>query len=306
MVSLYAPRVVKPLRRRPLLTLALLAALVGCERSDAAGIPEGLSVQVIVDGEPGPLIDTARLRRHPPDFKAADRHGWRLSTLLPKRYRPADMTVEVEDPAGDRHLVASVVDAGDRIVVVAVNKSGLRVAQVSAEQPWPPFHGRGGNRGRQGDPSRIKRVKRVVLTAATASTANPSTTVTAAAAAPLAVEVRIQGGATRTWTRADLNRVPTRAFAPGDGDGERAAWSLRDVVATMVGKEATLLEVHGKRGRHMQVPAASWADPTRTPLLRINRDGELKFLWVGEDMRPLGDRQIRRVQALVIKPHNSD
>ena len=73
--------------------------------------------------------------------------------------------MQLEDVEGKRHwLTTPGEDLEDGVVAVEINKSGnLRVAVLSPDDPFPPYHGRGGNRGRHGDGSRVKGVKRILL-----------------------------------------------------------------------------------------------------------------------------------------------
>ena len=153
----------------PRLWLLFALALPGCEscsEPEAPAIPEGIAVAVSIDDASAPTIDSARLRDHTPDFQDGDHRSWRLESLV-GGYEKGRMTVELEESGGERSVVARPGEAGERIVVVAVNRAGaVRVGLVSASEPFPPFHGRGGNRGRGGDPSRVRDVKRIVLRSA--------------------------------------------------------------------------------------------------------------------------------------------
>jgi len=86
-----------------------------------------------------------------------------------------------------------------------------------------------------------------------------------------------------------------------DGEGKRQAWPLAQLLAELVGADAVLLAVVGKRGRSVKIDAAAWADAGRIPLLRLNRDGELKLLWADADMKQISGQQVRRVTALVVR-----
>lgn len=151
------------------IVLALVLSGSGCEscaEPEAPAIPEGISVAVSIDDAAATTIDSARLRDRAPDFQDGDHRSWRLESLV-ERYQQGRMTVELEESGGERSVVARPGEAGERIVVVAVNRAGaVRVGLVAASDPFPPFHGRGGNRGRGGDPSRVRDVKRIVLRSA--------------------------------------------------------------------------------------------------------------------------------------------
>jgi hypothetical protein len=287
---------VGPLLRCLLLVLTMLLA---CHSSNVPPIAEGIAVEVVLDGKSVPAIDSQRLRKHKADFRDEDRSAWKLGTLLPSIYR-AEMAVSLEDPSGERRVLTESGALGQRIVVVAINRAGvLRVALVSPSNPFPPFHGRGGNRGRQGDPMRVKDVKRIVIGRASVSAA------TSASAAPppreLLLEVRMETGKKVSWKRADLATVPTKAFTPSDGEGTRQAWPLAGLLAKLVGPNAVLQAVVGKRGRSVKIDPEAWADADRVPLLRLNRDGELKLLWADADMKQISGQQVRRVTALVVR-----
>ena len=73
--------------------------------------------------------------------------------------------VEVEDGEGVKTVLSTVGEAKDgREVVFAVNRLGeARVALILPAEPFPSFHGRGGNRGRGGDPTRIREVRKIWL-----------------------------------------------------------------------------------------------------------------------------------------------
>src|SRR5262245_34954689 len=54
------------------------------------------------------------------------------------------------------------------------------------------------------------------------------------AGAPIALVAVIDGKPAVTWTRAEMGKVKTISVAGDQGDEQRSAWSLRDVVTTLV------------------------------------------------------------------------
>lgn len=161
---------------RPLLSLALLLALAalpacrGCNSGDArahtdggASVAQGIPVNI--DGKEASPIDLPQLTRVAPDFTEGERRAWKLRSLLGEAADRPGTIVEVEDGEGVKTVLSTVGEAKDgREVVFAVNRLGeARVALILPAEPFPSFHGRGGNRGRGGDPTRIREVRKIWL-----------------------------------------------------------------------------------------------------------------------------------------------
>src|SRR5262245_3728993 len=53
--------------------------------------------------------------------------------------------------------------------------------------------------------------------------------------APISVAATVDGKPAGTWTRTDFAKVKTVTIQGDQGDEQRAGWSLRDVVTTLVG-----------------------------------------------------------------------
>src|SRR5262245_16705095 len=70
------------------------------------------------------------------------------------------------------------------------------------------------------------------------------------AGAPISLAAVVDGKSV-TWTRADLGKVKTISVAGDQGDEQRLAWSLRDIVTTLVDAKATAVELTGEGGGKM-------------------------------------------------------
>jgi len=117
-------------------------------------------------------------------------------------------------------------------------------------------------------------------------------------AAMLELGVEIDGEARRLDTET-LTALDPIAIQGDDGKGERDGWNLRALVRALGGAAARLTVVHGRGGRHLELDAAAWGSAD-TPVLRLNRRGQLKFHWVGADGKPTAGSSLRDVQRLVI------
>ena len=101
-------------------------------------------------------------------------------------------------------------------------------------------------------------------------------------------------------TRADLGKVKTISVAGDQGDEQRLAWSLRDIVTTLVDAKATAVELTGEGGGKMPIDATRWKDASKQPVLRQNRRGILKFYWVDGAGKPLDEDGLRGVREIKI------
>jgi len=268
-----------------------------CEDSvDVVSLPQDMRIPVTVDGDKAVVINHDVLAGREPDFVQQDRRAWRLGSLVGDRYNPS-LAVEVEDGDGQRHLVARPGQAGDaEAVVLAVNRTGeVRVALVAVKDPFPPFHGRGGNRGRRGDPSRVREVKRILISTSIA---------TSAKSAGFQLGVVVEGGQPRSWAKAELDQVKPVELDAEDGEGERHAWPVRELVKSHVGAGYVLVEVSAEGGERLAISAEQYADMTRTPVLRENRQGLLKFMWIDAERRPTGEHELRAVRSIRLRRKN--
>jgi len=149
-----------------LTALAFLPACRGCVGSaDDAPAHAPIAIAVEIEGNPAPTIDQALLDRIPPDFSEGERRAWRLRSLIGDALDRPGLVIEVEDSAGNKTILAYPDPSHpEREPVLAVNRVGeVRIALVAPTEPFPPFHGRGGNRGRSGDPTRVREVRKIRL-----------------------------------------------------------------------------------------------------------------------------------------------
>lgn len=106
------------------------------------------------------------------------------------------------------------------------------------------------------------------------------------------------GGALTAWQKSSFDRVPRYAVG-SDGEG-REVWSLRDLAHTLVGPNARVVAVYGKRETRRLEPAV-WNDAKRTPILHTTRRGTLKFRWADKD-GTWDDAEISDVSLVEIEP----
>lgn len=149
--------------RRVLVSLLVLASLAACRSApDAASgpaVPEGVRVRVEVDGHEDAPITSEGLRAAAPTYHDADHRAWRLTAVLPAGVVKAGMQLEVEERSGRRTLFARLGEETGGEPVLMVNRKGqVLIALVEPDNPFPAFHGRGGNRGQSARANRIRGV----------------------------------------------------------------------------------------------------------------------------------------------------
>jgi hypothetical protein len=76
--------------------------------------------------------------------------------------------------------------------------------------------------------------------------------------------------------------------------------SLRALVASIGGKDARAVELVGPDGAVQSIARAEWRDPSRTPIVRVNRRAMIKFQWIDQDGKPLDGGDVRDVRELHI------
>jgi hypothetical protein len=293
---------------REIVLLMLVVATAGCQRASEADsgkrVPKPpppaasadalaqIRIDVEVEGKPAPPVDAALLGAKKPDFSDEDRRAWKLTTLLGSE---TDRDGVVFSAVGEKNVTITLPRPSkptDPLPVLVVTRRGEPVvALVTPQEPFPPYHGQGGRLHRPGDP--LPRVAGVTkIRVAVERDAAPE-------AKTLAVlEVKIAGKEPQSWTLETLAKVP---HLPGEADGGREAWSLRDLAKTLVGPKARVVAVVGDDGKKV-IEKSAWEDKTRTPVLRATRDdAKLKFRWLEKD-GSLGEAEVRVVKGLEIEP----
>lgn len=266
-----------------MLTAAALLIAGGCKVKEGRApgkIPSGLDIAVTVDGKSSVRADSAWLSSHEPDFQDGEWRAWRLSALAGEAADKAGTVVEVGAADGTR----STLEAGPKAVpVFTFNRQGELVVMVlDPANPFPSFHGRGGNRGRGGEEDRVRNVSEIAVR-------------TGGSAAPGAL-FRVERGGTdvRAFGENDLATFPTVAFTTRDGEVVKA-WSVREL-AKAAGAERIDL-VRGQSGE-VAIDPAHWKDAARTPVLRQNSKGQLKFEWMSAGGEPIDGPEVRGVTVL--------
>lgn len=139
-------------------TVLLTLFLAGCSpppEEGPAAIPRDLEILVELDGQPLPAIDAASLRVAP-DVEDEHRMAWRLQKLVPQLGDAKQLVVEKKD--GQR-VVLPLGDNGPdpaEIALLLNRKGEVVIASLDPRNPFPAFHGRGGNRGRAPGEERIR------------------------------------------------------------------------------------------------------------------------------------------------------
>lgn len=135
--------------------LALAAGCTGPAESPPSILPHDVSIAVEIDGRSLAPIDRAALASQP-DMVDQHRLAWRLDRLVPEMSAARQLVVERRD--GQR--VVLPLGAGgaapSRVALVLNRKGEVVIALLDPEEPFPAFHGRGGNRGRAPGGERIR------------------------------------------------------------------------------------------------------------------------------------------------------
>jgi hypothetical protein len=135
------------------LTAALLAA--ACTRPEPeAAPPADLQIRVEIDGKPLSTIAAVDLAANP-DIEDEHRQAWKLERLVPQLADARQLVVEQSD--GQR-VVLPLTDSIEaaNIALVLNRKGEVVLAALDPDNPFPAYHGRGGNRGRAPGEERIR------------------------------------------------------------------------------------------------------------------------------------------------------
>ncbi|MCA9677229.1 MAG: hypothetical protein H6709_09000 [Kofleriaceae bacterium] len=156
------------MRRTLIAVVVLIAAVaaVGCSRAGeeseakrapktppppAVEVPDDLQIAVTIDGRDAPPLTAARLRAVEPDFHDAERRAWRIVHLVPEADR-AGAIIEARGPSGVSIKVPRPDDAQQPQPVLFLTRRGdVVVAVMDPANPFPAFHGQGGQLRRPGD-----------------------------------------------------------------------------------------------------------------------------------------------------------
>lgn len=156
-------------------TAALVLAVAACSKASEESkakrapvpppppdveIPATLAIDVTIDGAAAEPVTAARLAALPPDFHDADRRAWKLTRVVPA-YDRAGAVVEARGAEGISIRVARP-DAADapQPVLFLTRRGDVVVSVVDPDDPFPGYHGQGGQLRRPGDP--LPRLSHVV------------------------------------------------------------------------------------------------------------------------------------------------
>ncbi len=284
----------------------LLAGLLACGGEEKTGsaapagavpppspeVPAGIRIEVEVDGKPAPPIDSARLRRTQPDYRDDVGRSWRLETLLGAPYVRPNAVVEVETAEGSKTVLPRRGVRRRWEPVLVLNRRGELLVSLRKRDDAGTrvFQGRGGKRGRPGGLRRqIRNVTNLrVYERERVAAPQPGRRMQRKGDGEAGVAVFVEGERAATWTAADLNAVETLALAGPRGGGPRAqaAWSLREVVQTLLGSDYVVTQMQGRGGRLHELQPEEWYDLEKIPALRLNRRGGFKFEWLSASGKP--------------------
>lgn len=154
---------------RACMSLALLASLGACRGTPEAAqrtvdVPEGVKVDVEIDGRESVPITSEGLRAVTPSYHDTDLRAWRLVAILPADAVKAGMQLDVEEQNGRRTIFARFGEKDGEPVLMVNRKGQVLIALIEPDNPFPAFHGRGGNRGQGARADRIRGVTKLRLT----------------------------------------------------------------------------------------------------------------------------------------------
>jgi hypothetical protein len=287
-------------------------------RPPESGEATAFMIAVEVDKKRQEPITAERMTKQAPDRRYDGWKLWRLGALLGGglaegsyveleradgtragfRTPPESSGVEVvlaADENGKAALfVARLTEAGARSALAAARTVAptVKVVRVTTASPAAPRAAEGG-RGRSVAGRRSGGAPAVA--AAEAVTMGDA----ALPAAPLSVSR--SNDRSSTWSFEDLGRVRVRGGISTER-GAAAAWSLREVAATLLDKGERIGSLGNAQGQILIITPAEWADEARLPLLRVNHRGLWKFDWVDASTGARLAGGMRDVSALAVAP----
>jgi len=288
-------RLLDPTRLLGCLAGAFLLTLPGCGGPDPAPLAfPTLEVHVVDRRVEPPRRVLPWPTNPPPDYRTAEQAAWRLLPLLAEASDGSPARLEVlrlVDGERSTYMVDPFRDDDHAVWVLRSNRKGQTVLdQVDPNDPFPARHGRGGNRGRSGTSIRGVTGLRLILDATPPSRSGED----------MEELELVVDGEHRPLALETLAEIETLAVMGDSGKAPRDAWSLRTLAAHIAGKTARVTAIRGEGDREIILDAEAWRDPSRTPVIRLNRRGKFKFHWADADHRPAEGEQLRNVSTLVI------
>jgi hypothetical protein len=230
----------------------------GAKREAAATAVPDVHVTIERPGKPPFVLDGEVLAKRPADLGDPPWLAWKLMNVVPEWDDSA--RVDVIDSEGFR---APLGRGGETLLLVGLGGE----SRVIRLEPGKPITAHRGEARR--DAGRIRHVTKLLFVAGDAGVDRPE----------VSLRVVIRGVPT-TWTRADLAKVEPIVLVSKDGDGERDAWPLRALSQTLVGDHAMPSEAIGEEPASLRIDPAKWKDATLEPVIRSNRRGRLKLVWL--------------------------
>jgi hypothetical protein len=127
-------------------------------------VPDTWRAEVQLDGVSVAALTAAEMNSIKPDFSDSERRGWKVETLLPGA---ANATVVIADGAPGVSVMYEVPKPGTegsgagaaggaasaalRPAIFVTRRGEVSVAAVDVENPFPRYHGKGGQLRRIGD-----------------------------------------------------------------------------------------------------------------------------------------------------------
>lgn len=272
---------------------ACAALVVGCSESSKqqppaetkpaidAAAPPAIAIpdrafRIRVDGDEVDAITREMLANAGPTYWDRTRLAWPLAPLLGERWDLPDATVLAVTAEDKRYPIRGVGAAGGGDPVLVVREGGA--VYVSRLHERPERYGwRLADAEAPG--TRIDDVVGIDIVQ------------------PRKTSLDLVAGGE---TIATLDESALTAAATREVKGRKAI-DLRQLVAERVGKTARVTAV-ASSSKRVEVNAAQWKNAGRTPVLRFNRRGALRFLWLTGGTEPGKRTGLRDVIRVEIDP----